>query len=253
VAKRGISVLDVARALLDTYKLSVLKELVKDPRKALAAIYAHKICSNLKECRIEIALPVTLYAIATISKEHVEIIGKLPKHIQQHIERALREVEDAAIRAPTSIYAQVALDADVLSRIGALSLMLRKVQVQDISTFLGFVAEALSYAYASDYILYTKPARQMIQILKPHTIAYAKWLIEELGLIGVTATIKADRTPEGLVAYIDLIRCLNERVFKLATLKPSRDCTRYIVEYECKLLENKIRYEICVPESTRTR
>ncbi|BEP18507.1 hypothetical protein PYJP_18590 [Pyrofollis japonicus] len=245
--------LDVAGALLDAYRLSALKGLVKDPRKALAVMYAHKICSNLDGCRAEIALPVTLYTIIAIGKEHIEISDKLPKHIQQHIERALREVEDAAVRAPTSIYAQVALDADALSRIGALSLVLRKIQMQDISTFLGFMAEALSYAYASDYILYTKPARQMIQILKPHTIAYAKWLIEELSLIGITATIKADRTPEGLVAYIDLIQCLNERSFKLATLKPSRNCTRYIVEYECRLLGNKIQYEICVPESTRTR
>lgn len=240
---------ELAETILSRAGLRDARRLLISPRRTLATLYASSICNRLSDCSSATGTIAGLYIEALIEGERLDTSG-LPSHIRVHIERALSEVEDAALRAPTSLYAQIGLDADLLSRMGAVSLLSRGSATR-LRDFFALFAEALSYAYASDYIVYTKPAKSLIQVLKPHTIAMAKWAIEELASLGISASIKAERTAGGLVAYIDIHECLGSRVSKLASIKPTSNCILYRLNYECTL--GTIEYELCIPESTRTR
>jgi len=240
---------ELAETILSKAGLRDARRLLTTPRRILATLYSYSICNRLGDCSSATGAIAGLYVEALIEGEQLDT-SSLPGHIRVHIERALSEVEDAALRAPTSLYAQIGLDADLLARIGAVSLLSRG-PVTGLRDFFAMFAEALSYAYASDYIVYTKPAKSLVQLLKPHTIAMAKWVVEELSSLGISASIKAERTAGGLIAYIDIHECLGSRASKLASVKPTSNCVLYRLSYECSL--GAIEYELCIPESTRTR
>lgn len=236
---------------MEKTRLGNLRKFLTTSRRALAVLYAYVICNRLGDCMAEASIATALYVEALMENDRLDT-SKLPSHIRVHVERALDEVEDAALRAPSSLYAQISLDADLLSRIGAVSILATKrLNKSNLRDLLAQFAESLSFAYAADYIVYTKPAKTLIQILKPHTIAMAKWLVEELALIGIDSTIKAERSAGGLVAYIDIRTCLGSRASKLVSIKPSSKCVLFRLNYECVL--GSMEYEICVPETTRTR
>ena len=161
------------------------------------------------------------------------------------------EAEEAYLRSPTGVYAQAILDADALSRMAVLGLH----TLQPASTLLGRIIawslEAMSYAAASDYILYTRTAKKMAQTYKPHTLAAAKWLSEEMAELGFTLIPRTETSTAGLVAYLDLQRCPCGRAAKEARVKPLRHCIEYHLAYTC--CGERIEASICTPESTRLR
>ncbi len=242
---------ELAEKLIEETRLSSLKRFLTTPRRVLAVLYAYTICSRLEDCVLEASIASALYVEALMENDRLDT-SWLPSHIRVHVERALSDAEDAALRAPSSLYAQIGLDADLLARIGALSMLAtRGLGADNLRDLLAKFAESLSYAYAADYIVYTKPAKSLVQILRPHTIAMAKWLVEELSLLGIDSSIKAERSAGGLVAYIDIRSCLGARASKLVSVKPSSNCVIFKLDYECIL--GNMGYKICIPETTRTR
>ncbi len=225
---------------------AALEKLARCSRCMTAAMLATGICRG-EGCDPSIAAVAAGLFTAGSSTE-----PELPRHARHHVEAALAEAEEAHIRSPTSIYAQVALDADALSRMGILGFYSLALNASSLEKLLQVFMEAMSYAAASDYILYTRTARRLAQQLyKPHTMAAAKWAAEELQKLGFTLEPRVETGSAGIVAYLDLQRCPCGRATKEIYVKPEQRCIRYRVSYTC--CSAKLVSEICTPESTRVR
>ncbi|ABM80404.1 hypothetical protein [Hyperthermus butylicus] len=215
-------------------------------RTLLALAYAAAIC------RIE-GCDATQAAAATVAIVEPGEADRLKPAYRSVADRAAEEAADAALRAPQASYTRVALDADVLSRIGAISLLTGE-PARSFSELLSVTADALSYAVASDYILYTAAAKRLASRLKPHTMAYAKWLVEELQELGLRTILRIEAVYEGHIAYLDLLECpCGGKPEKMATLKPLPNCVEYSVSYTCRSCDEEYGFKICIPETTRTR
>ncbi|NOZ89465.1 MAG: hypothetical protein GXO15_06025 [Crenarchaeota archaeon] len=225
---------------------TVLEELARCSRCMTAAVLAAGVCRG-EGCDPSIAaVAAGLYTAGRGAGQG------LPRHARHHVEAALAEAEEAYLRSPTSVYAQVVLDADALSRMGILGLYSLALHASRLERLLQVFMEAMSYAAASDYILYTRTARRLAQQLyKPHTMAAAKWVAEELQKLGFTVEPRVETGSAGLVAYLDLQRCPCGRAAKEIYVKPEQRCIRYRVSYSC--CGTKLESEVCTPESTRVR
>ncbi|BES82479.1 hypothetical protein [Pyrodictium abyssi] len=221
------------------------------PRAVLAAFYAAELC-RLENCSEETA------AIAALVYSHNQadsVLDKAPQHIVHHVRKVLEEAEYAHLRSPSSQYTMVVLDADVLARIGALSLFNRFTEYQaSIADMLQAALDILSYAVASDYILYTHSAKKLASRMKPHTIAYFNWLVEELASLGIKARLRTETTVGGVISYVDLLSCpCGDTIVKEKAVKPAEKCMRYILRYTCRSCGLDVEATTCIPESTRTR
>ncbi len=222
------------------------------PRAGLAALYGYALCGS------EGCDPLIGYAAAAVVEAYMlgepldTLLAALPRHARSHVEKALSEAEDAHVRSPASIYAQVALDADALSRMAALGVAHGNKVRRGLGELLQDLAEAMSWAAASDYVLYTSTARRYAsKTLRPHTLALAKWVAEELALLGYQAVPRTETGSGGIVSYLDLRRCPCGVAVKEARVKPRPDCIEYILGYEC--CGDRVEVAICTPESTRIK
>jgi len=217
----------------------------------LTAFYAAKLC-ELENCSKEIA---AVAALACSYPRATTIIDKLPHHIAHHVRKVLEEADDVHLRSPSSQYTMIVLDADVLARIGALSLFNQLTAYHaTITDMLQAALNSLSYAVASDYIIYTQSAKKLASRMKPHTIAYFNWLVEELANLGIKARLRTESTVGGIVSYIDLLSCpCSETVVKDIAVKPTEKCMRYTLHYTCRSCDFNAEVSTCIPESTRTR
>ena len=220
------------------------------PLGALAASYAASICRGLN-CLPEAA------ALAALALEAARREGRvpgwvedLPRHLAPHVARGVEEALDAYLRSPSSPYAQAALDAEALSWMGGVSGLL--ASATGLGEMLGYLANAMTYAAALDYIIYTAPARSMGRTLKPHTMALAKWVVEELAYHGLRAAQRVERSSAGLVGYVDILGCPCGRASKDVTVKPHRECIEYRVSINCGEC-GSYRFSVCTPESNRVK
>jgi hypothetical protein len=222
------------------------------PRIGVAALYGYRLCSS------EGCDPVGGYAAAAAiaamlaGTGYEAVVEPLPRHLRHHVEKALSEAEDAYLRSPSSIYAQVGLDADALSRMDALAAALPLRPRRGLAELLEDLAESMSWAAASDYVLYTSTARNIAsRILRPHTLAYAKWVAEELQQLGFEATPRTETGSGVIISYLDLKRCSCGQADKETRVKPRRECIEYTIAYTC--CGDRIEVKLCAPESTRIR
>lgn len=215
------------------------------PRAGLAAGYAVALCRGEPGCSVE---PVVAAVVAFVAGDRGLLEG-LPRGVRAEAERLLGEAEEAYLRSPSRVGAQVLLDADALSRIGVAGLLARGAR--GLGELLQAFAEAMSWAAASDYVLYTRGARGLASRLKPHTLAAANWVVEELQPLGYRLRPRTETSSGGLVSYLDLVACPCGRAEKTAVVKPRSDCILYSVEYRC--CGQGLGFSICTPESTRVK
>jgi len=222
------------------------------PRAGLAALYGFSLCSS-EGCDPLIGYAAAAAITARLLGAPVDsLLGALPGHARLQVERALQEAEDAHIRSPSSIYAQAGLDADALARVAALGAALPPRPRRGLGELLADLAEAMSWAAASDYVLYTGTARRLAsRSLRPHTLAYAKWVAEELAALGYVAQPRTEASSGGIVAYLDLRRCPCGPAAKEVRVKPRRECITYAIRYEC--CGDRFEVSLCTPESARIR
>ncbi|HIQ23754.1 MAG TPA: hypothetical protein EYH50_01735 [Pyrodictium delaneyi] len=220
-------------------------------RAVLAAFYAAELC-RLENCSEETA---AIAALAYAYHQIDSVVDRIPQHIVHHVRKVLEEAEDAHLRSPSSQYAMVVLDADVLARIGALSLFNRFTEYRaSITDMLQAALDILSYTVASDYILYTRSAKKLASRMKPHTIAYFNWLVEELANLGIKARLRTEATVGGIISYVDLLSCpCGKTIVKEKAVKPAEKCMRYILRYTCRSCGLDVKAATCIPASTRTR
>lgn len=222
------------------------------PRAWLAGLYGYRLCGGESCDQLLGFAAAAVVEAAALGVEPEPILGQLPRHARLQAERALSEASDAYVRSPGSIYAQVALDADALSRMAALGTAYPASNRRDLGSLLHDAAEAMSWAAASDYVLYTRTARsQASRVLRPHTLAYAKWLAEELSFLGYQLVPRTETGSAGIVSYLDLRRCPCGTPVKDVVVKPMRECIEYRVTYDC--CGDRLGFKLCAPESTRIR
>jgi hypothetical protein len=219
-------------------------------RVALAALYGWRLCAS-ESCDRLIGMAAGAAVEARLLGLKVgEVLEALPRHARFHVEKALAEAEEAHIRSPSTVYGQVALDADALARMGALNAAL--AGAAGMQGLLNTLAEAMSWAAASDYVLYTSAARAYAsRVMRPHTLAYAKWVAEELAYLGYTAMPRTETGSGGIVSYLDLRRCPCGAAEKEITVKPLAACIEYRIAYRC--CRDRLEVRLCTPESTRIR
>lgn len=221
------------------------------PHAILAAFYAARLC-RLEGCSEE-----TAAAAALAYKKGAEEVLKagLPQHIAHHVRGAVEEAEEAYLRSPSSQYAMIILDADALAHIGAFTLFnISTGYAASLEALLQAALESLSYAVASDYILYTRAAKRLASSMKPHTLAYFNWVAEELTSLGMKARVRIESTIGGTVAYLDLETCpCGGETVKDKVVKPLANCTKYIIGFSCSGCGFSARAETCIPETTRAR
>jgi len=222
------------------------------PRAGLAALYGYTLCRETG-CEPIVGYAAAAAIAAMLDGVSVEgLLARLPGHARSHVERALSEAEDAHVRSPSSIYAQVGLDADALSRMAALGVMHASAPRAGLQGVLQVLANAMSWAAASDYVLYTAAARQLAsRTLRPHTLALAKWVGEELGALGFEAAPRTETGSWGIVSYLDLRRCPCGAASKEVAVKPLAACIEYRLVYDC--CGERLGVKICTPESTRVK
>jgi hypothetical protein len=214
------------------------------PAGRLALAYAYRVCVGETGCKPRAAV----WATAGLLEGGVP--RETPAGLTSQVLSVLEEARDAPIQPPRTLLARVALDAEALSRAGAIFFLLSNPP-RALGELLRTVDEALSYAVSLDYILYTRTARQLASKLKPHTIAYGRWLAEELAGLGLKLTYRAEAVYEGHIAVLDLAECPGEkaRPVREAILKPRSDCVEYRIAYSCP--KGRIEVPICIPETTR--
>jgi hypothetical protein len=213
------------------------------PRGRLAVSYAYTICLGEGGCDARAAL------WATIALLRGDIPASTPPGLTSTLLQVLEEARDAAVQPPRTLLARIALDAEALSHAGIAALV-AAAPPNSLEEMLRLMADALSYAVSLDSILYTRTARQLARKLAPHTIAAARWLVEEAALHGVKLAYRAEAVYEGRIAYLDLESCPDgRRPVKEAVVKPHASCVEYRVVYRC--CSEEITVPICVPESTR--
>ncbi len=215
------------------------------PRAGLAAGYAAALCRGEPGCAVE---PVVAATVAFVVGDS-GLLESLPRGVRVEAERLLSEAGEAYLRSPSRIGAQVLLDADALSRMGVAGLLLRGAA--GLGGVLQVFAEAMSWAAASDYVLYTRGARGLASRLKPHTLAAANWAAEELQALGYRLRPRTETSSGGLVSYLDLVACPCGRAEKTAAVKPRRECIVYSVSYSC--CGEELGFSLCTPESTRIK
>ena len=220
------------------------------PLGGLAASYAASICRG-PGCVPEAAALTALALVAAREEGRVPgWVERLPRHLAPHVARGVEEALDAYLRSPTSPYAQAALDAEALSWMGGVSGLL--ASAGSLGEMLGYLANAMTYAVALEYILYTASARSIGRVLKPHTMALAKWAVEELAYHGIRAVQRVERSTAGLVGYVEVLECPCGRASKEVVVKPRRECIEYRVEMGCGEC-GSYRFTVCTPESNRVK
>ncbi len=230
------------------------KSLVRNPFVASAIASATKICS-IEGCDKNIAAMTTITYLLRRASENVAFldgikdqIGELEVH--DAVKRYVDEALEAYMRAPASLYARVALDAEVLAHLGIVNLLYSCSN--DLAAMLNKLTLSLTYAAAADYVLYTAAARKLATKLKPHTLAAAKWFAEELYEHEFHIVPRLEQTPAGIIGYMDVVACPCGRAVKDITMKPRQNHVAYIIEISCGKC-SEFKYEIIVPESTRLK
>jgi hypothetical protein len=210
----------------------------------LAVAYAYHICIGETGCTPRAAI------WATIGLLQGGVPRETPAGLTSTVLTVLEEAQDASLQPPKTLLTRVALDAEALSRAGAIHFLVANPP-GNLEELLRTVDDALSYAVSLDYILYTRTARMLAAKLKPHTIAYGRWLAEELAPLGVKLAYRAEAVYEGHIAILDLTECPNTRSkpVKEAILKPRSNCVEYRLTYTCP--DRRIEIPICIPETTR--
>lgn len=230
---------------LPSWMSPVVEAARRVPRAGLAAGYAAALCRQEPGCPVEAVVAATVAFVAGDRG----LLERLPRGVGGEAERLVSEAEEAYLRSPARIGAQVLLDADALSRMGVVGLLLGGSR--GLGDLLQVFAEAMSWAAASDYVLYTRGARGLASRLKPHTLAAANWVAEELQALGYRLRARTETSSGGLVSYLDLLACPCGRAEKTAAVKPRRECIVYSVSYSC--CGEELGFSICTPESTRLK
>ncbi len=213
-------------------------------RTKLAVAYAYAICRSEPGCEPREAV------WSAVGLGMGRVPRETPPGLTSKVLSVLEEADEAAVQPPKTVLARVVLDADALSRSTILSLLAAQPP-RSLEEFLAGIGEALSYAVSLDYILYTRTARAIASRVKPHTIALARWLAEELAQLGLKLAYRAEAVYEGHIAILDLQECPDTggKPVREAVLKPLRNCVEYRLTYTCPTM--KLEVPICIPETTR--